>query len=107
MGSRSSKGSTSSSRKPVNDAAVTVARSDPDPFTHSTRVGRPRRSGSTVFDEVLPPPQLHTARSAPSLFERATSASRTGVPARASIENLYRPLAGDLARDRSDRAAPD
>ena len=42
MRSRSSRGSTSSSRKPVNDAAVTVARSDPDPFTHSTRVGRPR-----------------------------------------------------------------
>src|SRR5947209_12077905 len=73
MRSRSSKGSTSSRYSPVNEASVTVARSEPEPLTHSTRAGRPRKSTSSALAEVLPPPQLQTERSAPSLRERATS----------------------------------
>src|SRR3954447_24238878 len=73
MCSRSSKGSTSSRYSPVNEASVTVARSEPEPLTHSTRARRPRKSTSSALAEVLPPPQLQTERSAPSLRERATS----------------------------------
>src|SRR6266702_4562128 len=73
MRSRSSRGSISSIYSPVNEASVTVARSEPEPLTHSIRAGRPRKSTSSALAEVLPPPQLHTERSAPSLRERATS----------------------------------
>src|SRR5713226_4585369 len=80
MRSRSNRGSTSSRNSPVNDAPVTVARSEPDPFTHTTSACRPRKSTSSVLAEVLPPPQLQIARSAPSLRERATSwASVVGI----------------------------
>src|SRR6266480_71454 len=73
MRSRSRRGSTSSRYSPVNEASVTLARSDPEPLTHRTRAGRQRKSTSSALAEVLPPPQLHTERSAPSLRERATS----------------------------------
>src|SRR5581483_11378605 len=73
MHSRSSRGSTSSRYNPVNEASVTVARSEPEPLTHRIRAGRPRKSISSDLAEVLPPPQLQTERSAPSLRERATN----------------------------------
>src|SRR5579859_5759878 len=75
MRSRSSRGNTSSRYNPVNEACVTVARSEPEPLTHSPPAGRPRKSISTDFAEVLPPPQLQTVRSAPSLRDRTTSCS--------------------------------
>src|SRR6266702_8034374 len=77
MRSRSSRGSISSIYSPVNEASVTVARSEPEPLTHRIRAGRPRKSTSSALAEVLPPPQLHTERSAPSLRERATSCAST------------------------------
>src|SRR5256714_3660411 len=77
MRSRSSRGSTSSRYSPVNDASVTVARSEPEPLTHKIRMGRPRKSISSALAEVLPPPQLQIERSAPSLRERATSCAST------------------------------
>src|SRR5215831_5807746 len=77
MRSRSSKGSTSSRFRPVNEAAVTLARSEPEPLTHRIRVERPRKSISSALAEVLPPPQLQTERSAPSLRERATNCAST------------------------------
>src|SRR2546427_5231928 len=77
MRPRSSRGSTSSRYNPVNEASVTVARSEPEPLTHSTRAGRPRKSTSSALAEVLPPPQLQIERSAPSLRERATSCAST------------------------------
>ena len=49
---------------------MTVAKSEPLPFTQSTSRSRPRKSASTDFAEVLPPPQLQTRRSAPSRLER-------------------------------------
>src|SRR5229473_3345408 len=73
MRSRSSRGSTSSKNNPVNEDSVTVARSEPEPLTHRMRAGRPRKSISSDLAEVLPPPQLQTERSAPSLRERATN----------------------------------
>src|SRR5258706_7583839 len=73
MRSRSSRGRRSSINSPVNEASVTVARSEPEPFTHRIRAGRPRKSTSSALAEVLPPPQLQTVRSAPSLRDRATS----------------------------------
>src|SRR5215472_15408854 len=80
MRSRSSKGSISSIYSPVNEASVTVARSEPEPLTHKIYIGRPRKSISSALAEVLPPPQLQIERSAPSLRERATScASVVGV----------------------------
>src|SRR5579859_1820492 len=75
MRSRSSRGNTSSRYNPVNEACVTVARSEPEPLTHSTRAGRPRKSISSDLAEVLPPPQLQTVRSAPSLRDRETNRS--------------------------------
>src|SRR5207249_11043213 len=80
MRSRSSRGSRSSRYRPVNEASVTLARSEPEPLTHRIRVERPRKSTSSALAEVLPPPQLQIERSAPSLRERATScASTVGV----------------------------
>ena len=76
MRSRSNRGMTSSIESPVNEASVTLARSEPEPFTHNTRTGYPRKSVSRDLAEVLPPPQLQTERSAPSLRERATSCAR-------------------------------
>src|SRR5947199_10328154 len=76
MRSRSSRGSTSSRNSPVNEASVTVARSEPEPLTHRIRAGRPRKSISSDLAEVLPPPQLQIERSAPSLRERATNCDR-------------------------------
>src|SRR5450432_1502824 len=73
MRSRSNSGVTSSSRRPVNCSGRMVARSDPEPFTQSTRVGRSRKSSSVDLDDVLPPPQLATERSAPSRLERYVS----------------------------------
>src|SRR2546428_11531699 len=73
MRSRSKRGSTSTIYSPVNEACVTLARSEPEPLTHSTRARRPRKSTSSALAEVLPPPQLQTERSAPSLRERATN----------------------------------
>src|SRR5258706_8924082 len=73
MRSRSSRGRRSSINSPVNEVSVAVARSEPEPLTHSIRAGRPRKSTSSAFAEVLPPPQLQTVRSAPSLRDRATS----------------------------------
>src|SRR5438093_13236909 len=90
MRSRSNKGSTSSRYSPVKEACVTVARSDPEPFTHRIRAGRPRKSTSSALAEVLPPPQLHTERSAPSLRERATScASVVGVEISVIASNRF------------------
>src|SRR6266699_5547819 len=77
MRSRWSKGMTSSRESPVNEASVTLARSEPEPFTHNTRNGDPRKSVSRDLAEVLPPPQLQIERSAPNLRERATSCDRT------------------------------
>src|SRR5712691_2250479 len=77
MRSRSSSGSTSSRNSPVNEASVTVARSEPEPLTHRIRAGRPRKSVSRDLAEVLPPPQLQIERSAPNLRERATSCAST------------------------------
>src|SRR5215469_1003618 len=88
MRSRSSRGSTSSRYSPVKEASVTVARSEPEPLTHRIRAGRPRKSSSSALAEVLPPPQLHTERSAPSLRERATScASVVGMETCAIASN--------------------
>src|SRR5207247_3341805 len=75
--SYSNKGSTSSKYSPVNEASVTVARSEPEPLTHRIRAGRPRKSISSALAEVLPPPQLQIERSAPSWRERATSCAST------------------------------
>ena len=47
-------------------ASVTVARSEPEPLTYSTSTGRPKRSVSTTFTEVFPPPCMTSAGSAPS-----------------------------------------
>src|SRR5437762_10547051 len=77
MRSRSTSGSTSSIYSPVDEAAVTVARSEPEPLTHRIRARRPRKSISSALAEVLPPPQLQIERSAPSLRERATSCAST------------------------------
>src|SRR5947199_7751625 len=77
MRSRSNRGSISSRYSPVNEASVTVARSEPEPLTHRIRAGRPRKSTSSALAEVLPPPQLQIERSAPSLRERATSCAST------------------------------
>src|SRR5690242_9850605 len=77
MRSRSSRGSRSSIYSPVNEASVTVARSEPEPLTHRIRAGLPRKSTSSALAEVLPPPQLQTERSAPSLRERATNCAST------------------------------
>src|SRR5437763_6798880 len=77
MRSRSSRGSISSIYSPVNEASVTLARSEPEPFTHNTRTGYPRKSVSRDLAEVLPPPQLQIERSAPNLRERATSCDST------------------------------
>src|SRR5438552_583699 len=73
MRSRSKRGSTSAIYSPVNEASVTVARSEPEPFTQRIRARRPRKSTSSALAEVLPPPQLQIERSAPSLRERATN----------------------------------
>src|SRR2546428_13959638 len=73
MRSRSKRGSTSTIYSPVNEACVTLARSEPEPLTHRIRARRPRKSTSSALAEVLPPPQLQIERSAPSLRERATS----------------------------------
>src|SRR2546421_5495726 len=77
MRSRSNRGSTSSRYSPVNEASVTLARSEPEPFTHRIRAGSPRKLTSRALAEVLPPPQLQIERSAPSLRERATSCAST------------------------------
>src|SRR5437764_10014833 len=77
MRSRSTRGSTSSIYSPVNEASVTLARSEPEPLTHRIRAGRPRKLTSSALAEVLPPPQLQIERSAPSLRERATSCAST------------------------------
>src|SRR2546426_5980470 len=77
MRSRFNRGSTSSRYSPVNEACVTVARSEPEPLTHRIRVERPRKSTSSALAEVFPPPQLQIERSAPSLRERATSCAST------------------------------
>src|SRR5881275_3495370 len=74
---RSIRGIISSIYSPVNEASVTVARSEPEPLTHRIRAVRPRKSTSSALAEVLPPPQLQTERSAPSLRERATSCAST------------------------------
>src|SRR5438105_8238137 len=90
MCSRSSKGSTSSRYSPVNEASVTVARSEPEPLTHKIRVERPRKSTSSALADVLPPPQLQIERSAPSLRERATScASVVGIETFAITANPF------------------
>ena len=67
-------------------AAVIVARSVPEPLTQSTRCSRPAWSTTVPLDEVLPPPWLASERSAPSRFERWTSASSrpAGRPPRPS-----------------------
>src|SRR5947209_13616823 len=70
IASRSSSGSTSSSRKPVNCSGRMVPRSEPEPLTHNTLVWRPRKSTSVDLHEVLPPPQLATDRSLPNTLER-------------------------------------
>src|SRR5215475_1839338 len=83
MRSRSSNGARSLRERPVNDVALTVARSEPEPFTHNTRARRPRKSVSFDLALVLPPPQLQTERSAPRRRERATnwsSVERAVVP---------------------------
>src|SRR2546425_8790468 len=99
MRSRSSKGSTSSRYSPVNEASVTVARSEPEPLTHSTRAVRPRKSTSSALAEVLPPPQLQTERSAPSLRERATNCASivdvevsviASIPSLVKLKHLHR-----------------
>src|SRR5438093_839105 len=77
MRSRSKRGSTSAIYSPVNEASVTLARSEPEPLTHRIRARRPRKSTSSALAEVLPPPQLQIERSAPSLRERATSCAST------------------------------
>src|SRR5207253_847921 len=77
MRSRSKRGSTSAIYSPVNEASVTLARSEPEPLTHRIRARRPRKSTSSALAEVLPPPQLQIERSAPSLRERATSCANT------------------------------
>src|SRR5947209_16297682 len=77
MRSRSKRSSTSAIYSPVNEASVTLARSEPEPLTHKIRMGRPRKSISSALAEVLPPPQLQIERSAPSLRERATSCAST------------------------------
>src|SRR5438874_1584713 len=77
MRSRSSKGGISSIYSPVNEASVTVARSEPEPLTQRIRAVRPRKSTSSALAEVLPPPQLQTERSAPSMRDRATSCAST------------------------------
>src|SRR5437879_542171 len=77
MRSRSKRGSTSAIYSPVNEASVTLARSEPEPLTHRIRAGRPRKLTSSALAEVLPPPQLQIERSAPSLRERATSCAST------------------------------
>src|SRR5947209_8689634 len=77
MRSRSKRGSTSAIYSPVNEACVTLARSEPEPLTHRIRVDRPRKSISSALAEVLPPPQLQIERSAPSLHERATNCAST------------------------------
>src|SRR5947209_1516270 len=77
MRSRSSRGSISSIYSPVNEASVTVARSEPEPLTHKIRVERPRKSTSSALADVLPPPQLQIERSAPTLRDTATSCAST------------------------------
>src|SRR5215216_4728359 len=62
---RSSSGRTSSNLSPVNCSALMVARSVPDPLTHSTSTSRPAWSFSLALVEVLPPPKFATARSRP------------------------------------------
>src|SRR5437868_8660324 len=52
------------------------------------RAGRPRKSTSSALAEVLPPPQLQTERSAPSLRERATSCASI-VEGEVSVMMLY------------------
>ncbi len=47
-----------------------VARSLPEPFTHSTSISRPAWSTSRSFADVLPPPKFAIARFGPSRFER-------------------------------------
>ena len=63
-------GRSSSSRRPAKPSVVIVARSVPEPFTHSTRTSRPVWSVVVSFAEVLPPPTFATARSAPRRLER-------------------------------------
>src|SRR5579871_6071443 len=94
MRSRSSRGSTSSRYNQVNEAPVTAARSEPEPLTHRTRTGRPRKSISSDLAEVLPPPQLQMLRSAPNLRERATSCANVVVVLSAMIVN-YHPRCND------------
>src|SRR6266550_6120953 len=95
MRSRSNKGSTSSRYSPVKEASVTVARSDPEPFTHRIRAGRSRKSTSSALAEVLPPPQLQIERSAPNLRERATSCDST-VDVETSVIESYPFISGKL-----------
>src|SRR5260221_430437 len=100
MRSRSNRGSTSSRNSPVNDASVTVARSEPEPLTHRMRAGLPRKSTSSALAEVLPPPQLQIERSAPSLRERATSWSSVVGIETCVIKNSF---FGDPARGEQGR----
>ena len=60
-----------SSRSRAKPSARIEPRSPPEPFTQSTPIGAPViGSAAASFAEVLPPPKLVTARSAPSRLER-------------------------------------
>src|SRR5882757_5746550 len=71
----------------ANPSGFIDPRSPPDPFTQSTRTGRPV-SGSrpSSLAEVLPPPKFVTVRSAPSKLERYSNNSE-GVFAAASASD--------------------
>ncbi len=70
MLSRSRRGRISSRRSAAKPAAGIVARSVPDPLTHRAWTSRPVWSATRPLAEVLPPPTLASARSAPSRWER-------------------------------------
>src|SRR5262249_29382650 len=78
-----------SMRNPVNCCGRMLPRSEPEPFTHKTRVGRSRKSSSVALLEVLPPPQLATERSEPSRFDRYASASSVFSPAAWSASHRF------------------
>src|SRR3981081_4604562 len=66
-----------------------VPRSDPDPLTHNTRVGRARKSASVALAEVLPPPQLATEPPEPRRCERhAGSCSGLKPAARSALQRF-------------------
>ena len=104
ISSRSNTASISSSRSGVKCSRSIVARSLPEPLTHMTSTSRPTWSVAVPLADVLPPPKLATARSAPSRCE----ASRT-CPSASSGTSPSRPAvlgARDHAGERRHRPQP-